>query len=294
MISLRKNIYKVNFTDLIITRIFAVADENGQVARERGRIAREIDNLSRGDLDQTSERPRGHAGSRRVEHHQIGLFVPVLEESFHRCRPQIWRSGAAFLKIGFEVAGRRDIRLHGNEALESFRERRAEEAHAGEKIERQPPSSFSDDRAHQFIQEETVHLKKGEMADAVAELSHAIADVSRPGQLKAICAAIVEHERIDRRQLGAELRSHLFESAIGGVYRDIQEKPGICPGRRTLRSRASLPAVCRLAANLRWRQESHSGAARQSGIARWRRASASLPGNSRWQGDPRSSGAIFH
>jgi hypothetical protein len=65
------------------------------------------------------------------------------------------------------------------------------------------------------------------MADAVAELSDAIVDVSGPGQLKAIRASIVEHECVHRRQLGAELRSHLIEGAIGRVYRDIQEKPGI-------------------------------------------------------------------
>jgi hypothetical protein len=241
MISLRENIYKVKFTDLIITRIVCIANENDQVAGQRGRITGQVDNLLRGNLDQTSERPRGDAGSRRVEHHKIGFFMPMLKESFYRCRPQVGRSGAAFPKIGFEIAGRGDIRLHGNEALESLRERRAEEAHTCEEIECQPPSSFSDDGVHKFIHEETVHLKKREVADAVAELSDAIADISRPGQLKAIRASIVEDEGVDRRQHGAEVRSHLIEGASGCVYRDIQEKPGIC----LVGERLDLAQACR-------------------------------------------------
>jgi hypothetical protein len=89
MISLRENIYKVNFTDPISAWILRVARENGQVTRKRGRVAGKIDDFLRSYLDQARERPRGHARSRRIEHNQIRPIVPVLEKGFHSSVTQI-------------------------------------------------------------------------------------------------------------------------------------------------------------------------------------------------------------
>src|SRR5690242_5246104 len=135
MISLRENIDKVKFTDLITARIPGVKGKNCQIASERGRVAGEIDYFLRRDFDQARERPRGHTRSRRVEHNQVRPFVPVLEKSLHSGWPQIRRGCAAGLKIGFEIASGGGICFHRDQPFEAIRERHAEKSYAGEKVE---------------------------------------------------------------------------------------------------------------------------------------------------------------
>src|SRR4029077_15615424 len=97
----------------------------------------------------------------------------------------------ARLKIGFQVTDSGHVRFDRDEPFEAIRERHAEKTDAGKQIERQPPSCFPDHCAHEFIQQKTIHLKKREMADPVVIIPNAIADVARPGELKAISAAIM-------------------------------------------------------------------------------------------------------
>jgi hypothetical protein len=214
MISLREDIDKVKFTDLITAGILGVAGKNSQITRECGRVAREINNLLRSDLDQTRERSRGHAGAGRVKHHQVRPLVPLLEKCLHSGLPQIRRSGTTRLKIALQIARSGFICLHGNEPFETIRERQAEKPYAGEKVEGDFPARVPDNGAHKLIENEAIHLEKREVADTIGVVANTILDVARTDELEVVRSAIMNQCGFNRRQSGAKSRSEVGRSTI--------------------------------------------------------------------------------
>ena len=120
------------------------------------------------ELDQARERRRRNAGARRIEHDQVGLFVPARQESSRRrFARKAGEAAPLCLQIGFQVARRG--------TLDSTPMTRSKRCASGTVNRPTPakrssaslPSASPSTRFDQLRKQKAIHLKKRKVAHAI-------------------------------------------------------------------------------------------------------------------------------
>ena len=83
-----------------------------------------------------------------------------------------------------------------------FGESHGEKPDSRKQIKCELPATFANDRLYQSVDQEPVHLEEGKMPDAIGRPAHRIRNKSRSRQLKFVCPAILNQDRLHIRHGG--------------------------------------------------------------------------------------------
>lgn len=167
--------------------------ECAEVARERRRIAGNVGDAFGAEAGDAFGGAWFQAGARRIENDELRALSIFREEAIDVGGADFDRAVAA--QVHFQVACGGGIGFDGDHAFEFLGERDGEKADSSEEIKSHAAGSFVlGNFAGEFVHQEFVHLKKGEVADAEGSACGFVVEKSRSEKLHAIASRIVKYE----------------------------------------------------------------------------------------------------